>query len=127
MVANAKNKNRSVNFGFLKVGDLMNVCGYVRVSSDGQTENYSIPQQQKAIRSYCKAKGWNLVKMYVDGGYTGANINRPALQELIADILAVWVISVYCSNGFTPVYITLKSDIIIIGFEIVFSYAEGVA
>lgn len=27
----------------------MNVCGYVRVSSDGQTENYSIPQQQKAI------------------------------------------------------------------------------
>ena len=61
----------------------MNVCGYVRVSSDGQTENYSIPQQQKAIRSYCKAKEWDLVKMYVDGGYTGANINRPALQELI--------------------------------------------
>ena len=30
-----------------------------------------------------------MVKMYVDGGYTGANINRPALQELIADILAV--------------------------------------
>lgn len=57
----------------------MNVCGYVRVSSDGQTENYSIPQQQKAIRSYCKAKGWNLVKMYVDGGYTGANI-KPCLQ-----------------------------------------------
>lgn len=27
----------------------MNVCGYVRVSSDGQMENYSIPQQQKAI------------------------------------------------------------------------------
>ncbi len=48
--------NRSVFVGLMKVGDLMNVCGYVRVSSDGQTENYSIPQQQKAIRSYCKAK-----------------------------------------------------------------------
>lgn len=73
----------------------MNVCGYVRVSSDGQTENYSIPQQQKAIRSYCKAKGWNLVKMYVDGGYTGANINRPALQELIADIKAYDLVLVF--------------------------------
>ena len=73
----------------------MKVCGYVRVSSDGQTENYSIPQQQKAIRSYCKAKQWNLVKMYVDGGYTGANINRPALQELIADIKAYDLVLVF--------------------------------
>ena len=61
----------------------MNVFGYVRVSSDGQTENYSIPQQKKAIKDYCKAKEWDLVKIYVDGGFTGANMERPALQELI--------------------------------------------
>lgn len=61
----------------------MNVFGYVRVSSDGQTENYSIPQQKKAIKDYCKAKEWDLVKIYVDGGFTGANMKRPALQELI--------------------------------------------
>ena len=64
----------------------MNVCGYVRVSSDGQIENYSIPQQQKAIKDYCKAKGWELGKIYVDGGFTGANMNRPALQELIKNL-----------------------------------------
>ena len=44
--------NRSVFVGLMKVGDLMNVCGYVRVSSGGQTENYSIPQQKKAIAMF---------------------------------------------------------------------------
>lgn len=60
----------------------MNVAGYVRVSSDAQTENYSIPEQKDAIESYCKLRGWNLIQIYVDGGYTGANINRPALTDL---------------------------------------------
>lgn len=64
----------------------MNVVGYVRVSSDAQVENYSIPQQKKAIESYCKAKGWELIKIYCDGGFTGANMNRPALQELLKNI-----------------------------------------
>ena len=64
----------------------MNVCGYVRVSSDGQVENYSIPQQKKAIENYCVAKGWELIKIYVDGGFSGASMNRPALQELITNI-----------------------------------------
>lgn len=64
----------------------MNICGYVRVSSDAQTENYSIPQQKKAIENYCTAKGWDLIKIYVDGGFSGANMERPALQELIDNI-----------------------------------------
>ena len=44
----------------------MNVAGYVRVSSESQVENYSIPQQKEAITNYCKAKGWDLIKIYVD-------------------------------------------------------------
>ncbi len=73
----------------------MNVAGYVRVSSESQVENYSIPQQKEAITNYCKAKGWNLIKIYVDAGYTGANTDRPALQELtekagIYDIVLVY-------------------------------------
>ena len=62
----------------------MNVAGYVRVSSEGQLENYSIPEQKDMIENYCKARGWNLVKIYVDGGFSGANIERPALTELMA-------------------------------------------
>lgn len=64
----------------------MNVAGYVRVSSDAQVENYSIPQQRAAITNYCTAKEWNLINIYSDAGYTGANTDRPALQELIENL-----------------------------------------
>ena len=64
----------------------MNVCGYCRVSSDAQLENYSIPQQKKAIENYCTAKGWELIRVYIDGGYTGANMERPELQEMISNL-----------------------------------------
>ena len=64
----------------------MNVAGYVRVSSDAQVENYSIPQQRAAITNYCTAKEWNLINIYADAGYTGANTDRPALQELIENL-----------------------------------------
>ena len=61
----------------------MNIAGYARVSSEGQLDGYSIPQQKEIIENYCKIKEWNLVKIYVDGGFTGANTERPALQDLI--------------------------------------------
>ena len=75
----------------------MRVAGYVRVSSESQTENYSIPEQKDAIEKYCKMHGWNLVKIYVDGGFTGANTERPALNERMAaadnyDIVLVYKI-----------------------------------
>ena len=61
------------------------VAGYVRVSTDSQREEgYSIGEQTECIKSYCKAMGWKVVKVYTDGGYSGANTNRPALQDLIS-------------------------------------------
>lgn len=73
----------------------MNVAGYVRVSSDSQTENYSIPEQTDMIKNYCKAKSWNLVQMYIDGGYSGANMERPALKDLMRNIEYYDIILVY--------------------------------
>ena len=64
----------------------MTVFGYVRVSTDNQLENYSIDEKAESIRAYCKAKGWTLLKIYTDGGYSGGNINRPALQQMLEDI-----------------------------------------
>ena len=64
----------------------MNVFGYVRVSTEGQTENYSIDEQIQSIKAYCKAKKWNLIKTYTDGGHSGGNVNRPALQEMLREI-----------------------------------------
>lgn len=73
----------------------MIVAGYVRVSSESQLENYSIPQQKSMIESYCEAKGWTLSKLYVDGGYSGANMDRPALKDLLDNIEMYDIVLVY--------------------------------
>lgn len=59
------------------------VAGYARVSTENQLENYSIAEQVQRLESYCAAKGWVLLKVYTDGGYSGGNTNRPALQQML--------------------------------------------
>ena len=61
---------------------------YVRVSTDNQLENYSIEEQTERLQAFCKAKDITPVKFYTDGGYSGGNTNRPALQQMLADIEA---------------------------------------
>ena len=56
---------------------------YVRVSTENQKENYSIEEQKSRLRAFCKAKDIVIGKIYVDGGYSGGNLRRPALQELL--------------------------------------------
>ena len=59
----------------------MRVFGYVRVSTENQLENYSIDEQVERLKAYCQAKGWTLIKVYTDGGFSGGNLNRPALTR----------------------------------------------
>lgn len=62
---------------------------YVRVSTDAQAEQgYSIPDQTAKLQAFCTVKGWENVKFYTDPGFSGSNLNRPAMQELIADAMA---------------------------------------
>lgn len=61
----------------------MKVVGYARVSTENQLENYSIPQQEQRLTAYALAKGWELCKIFIDGGYSGGNMERPGLQELL--------------------------------------------
>lgn len=61
---------------------------YVRVSTENQLENYSIDEQISRLKAYCKAKDYVIVKFYTDGGYSGGNTNRPALQQMLKDIQA---------------------------------------
>lgn len=67
---------------------------YVRVSTENQLENYSIEEQISRLKAYCKAKDYVIVKIYTDGGYSGGNINRPALQQMLKDILSKSIDSV---------------------------------
>lgn len=64
----------------------MVVVGYARVSTENQLENYSIEEQTERLKAYCAAKDWSLRKLYVDGGFSGGNTNRPALQQMLAAI-----------------------------------------
>lgn len=66
----------------------MRVGGYVRVSTQEQAkEGYSVPAQTERLRSYCAARGWNCQEIYTDPGYSGAKLERPALQRLISDVV----------------------------------------
>lgn len=66
--------------------DHMMVVGYARVSTDNQIENYSIEEQTERLKAYCAAKGWVLLQIYVDGGYSGGNTDRPALQNMLEEV-----------------------------------------
>ena len=59
---------------------------YIRVSTLEQAqEGYSVGEQKERLIAYCKAKDWLIADIYVDGGYTGSNLNRPGIQKLMAE------------------------------------------
>ncbi len=62
------------------------VACYVRVSTDNQIENYSIEEQTERLKAYCKVKDWHIHKFYSDAGYSGGNMDRPALKQMLKDI-----------------------------------------
>lgn len=62
------------------------VAIYVRVSTTNQVEEgYSIDEQKDKLSSYCHIKDWSIYNIYTDGGFSGSNTERPALEQLIKD------------------------------------------
>ncbi len=60
---------------------------YIRVSTDAQREEgYSIDAQKEMLTAYCVSKGIKKYEYYIDGGFSGSNIERPELKRLIGDI-----------------------------------------
>lgn len=59
---------------------------YIRVSTDAQAEEgYSIEAQKEQLTAYCISKNIKNYDYYIDGGWSGSNIDRPELQRLIHD------------------------------------------
>ena len=67
---------------------------YTRVSTDqGLDQDFnSLDAQSEASQAYIKSQahaGWTLLKTkYDDGGFSGGNTDRPALQRLLEDVRA---------------------------------------
>ena len=81
----------------------LRVAIYTRKSvSDGLDQEFNtLDAQREAVEAYIQSQrgeGWvALTEHYDDGGYTGANTDRPAFQRLLRDIEAgkVDVVAVY--------------------------------
>ncbi len=60
---------------------------YIRVSTDAQREEgYSIDAQKEMLTAYCVSKGIKKYEYYIDGGFSGSNIDRPEMKRMINDI-----------------------------------------
>ncbi len=60
------------------------VAAYARVSTERQAEQQTIEQQLAALRAYAQVQGWALTdeQVYRDDGWSGARLDRPALDRL---------------------------------------------
>ena len=68
---------------------------YIRVSTQEQVENYSIESQKERLEAFCKSKDWNVHDIYIDGGYSGASLDRPGLQKMLRDLNKIDAVVVY--------------------------------
>ena len=59
---------------------------YARVSTDLQQKEGTIESQIATLRRQIRAAGHELVKEYIDDGYTGTLLSRPGLDQLRADL-----------------------------------------
>src|SRR6266851_3131202 len=63
------------------VGGNMRAAIYARVS----TKDQSCEMQMRDLRAYCAARGFTIIREYIDIGQSGAKDSRPELNELMAD------------------------------------------
>lgn len=69
---------------------------YIRVSTLEQaSEGYSIEAQRDKLISYANLMEWDIQDTYIDGGFSGTNMDRPELQRLLNHLESIDVVLVY--------------------------------
>lgn len=76
-------------------GTRMKAAIYIRVSTQEQVENYSIQAQTEKLTALCRSKDWDVYDTFIDGGYSGSNMNRPALNEMLSKLHEIDAVVVY--------------------------------
>ena len=67
------------------VAAIMRVAIYIRVSTEMQTDGYSMGEQEKLCREFAAARGWEVVQVYVDEAESAKTDDRPQFQQMIHD------------------------------------------
>jgi len=62
----------------------MRVLGYVRVSTDEQAgSGAGLEAQRRAITAECERRGWHLIEVIEDAGFSAKDMKRPGVQEAL--------------------------------------------
>jgi len=61
----------------------MRVVLYCRVSTKDQVKNLSLSTQQNGCIEYCKHRGWQVERVFVEKGESAKTANRTELKELL--------------------------------------------
>jgi len=64
----------------------MRIVLYARVSTERQEKQETIQSQLGALREFAKANNYTIVGEYIDDGYSGEMLDRPALDRLRDDV-----------------------------------------
>src|SRR5713226_8518302 len=57
---------------------------YTRCSTDEQARNgTTLDMQASRCRSFIESKGWELIGVYSDAGYSAKSLNRPGMAQVL--------------------------------------------
>src|SRR5438093_5243276 len=78
----------------------MRTAIYARVSSERQEKEHTIGSQLEALRAYAAQNGMEIVEEFTDEGYSGARLDRPALDRMrdLAERHGFEVLLTYCTD-----------------------------
>ena len=72
----------------MKTGNITLAFTYLRLSREEAQggESGSITNQRSIISDYCKRNSINIVREFVDDGWSGGNFERPGFQEMMRQL-----------------------------------------
>ena len=78
----------------------MRAAIYARVCSERQEKERTIGSQLEALRAYAAQNGMEIVEEFTDEGYSGARLDRPALDRMrdLAERRSFEVLLTYCTD-----------------------------
>jgi DNA invertase Pin-like site-specific DNA recombinase len=96
--SSGRDSDSTLGAGLESISGMRKAALYARVSDDRQRKEGTIQSQVAELKRQIAAAGDVLVKEYIDDGYTGAEMDRPGLEQLRKDVKTDIFDAVYFLN-----------------------------